>query len=201
MNQEKLLKTLEGLHTIETVMEALNLKRQSAINIISKLKKEGYVTTSGGPRKHLYKITPYKQRPRRDGMFDLLNRYNKNFRLSPWYDHQVHGRYRVEDAILDAIDTKSFRAILATLRLFNHIKDWPYLYREAKKRESWQKVGALCDVGRAHFKMGRMPKHYSAPHTKEWNQMTRLNDRGNFPPIAKKWKVFIPFNEHDVMEV
>ena len=201
MKPEDIAKKLEGLHTVETVMEELGMKRQSTINLLCRLKKEGYVTTIAGPRKHLYKITPYKQRKRREGMFDILNKYNPNFKLNYWYDHQVHGKYGVEDAILAAIDTRSFRAILATLRLYAHVTDWPYLYREAKKRGSWQKVGALYDVARMHLRTSRIPLRYSPSPTFSWSQMTQLKDRGNFPQIQEKWKVFIPFNAQDILEV
>lgn len=200
MDHEKMLIKLEGLHTAETVAETLGMKRQSAINLLSRLKKQGFVTTSGGPKKHLYKITPYKQLPRQMGMFDLLNKHNPNFQINHWYDHQVHGTYTVEDAILDAIDTQNFRAILATMRLFNAITNWPYLYNEAKKRGTWQKVGALYDVARLHMRVRRMPIVY-APHASAWFSLTQLRDRGNFPLIQEKWKVHIPFNVHDIGQV
>ena len=62
MNQEEVLRTLEGLQTIETVAAALKVKKQSALNIVSKLKKHGYVTTTGGGKqKRLYKISQKKQ--------------------------------------------------------------------------------------------------------------------------------------------
>ena len=136
MKQDDVLKTLEGLHTIETVAEALNIKNQSALNLISKLKKQGYVTTRGGyKQKRLYKIT--KQRKRDKGMFDIINKYSP-MKLAPWYDHQVHGAYGPEEALIDALQTQSFRAILASMKLFNHITDWPKLYNLAKKKDCWQ---------------------------------------------------------------
>src|SRR3989338_1651853 len=135
MEQEGMLKKIEGLQTVETIMEKLKIKRQSAINIVSRLRKQGYATTRGGGKKiRLYRITQTKQRKREIGMFDILNRYNQNFQLREWYDHQVHGKYTAEDAIVDAIQTGSFRAILATLRLFNHVTDWPRLYRLAREK-------------------------------------------------------------------
>ena len=78
MDQNELLLKLEGLQTVETTAEALNIKKQSALNIISRLKKQGYVTKSGGNRqKRLYKITARKQRKRDQGMFDIINKYSK----------------------------------------------------------------------------------------------------------------------------
>src|SRR3989338_1001322 len=132
MNQEETLKAIEGLQTIETVADALNLKKQSALNLISRLKRQGYVTVSGGrQQKRLYKITARKQRKRDLGMFDIINKYS-TMKLAPWYDHQVHGHYGPEEALIDAIQTQSFRVILASMKLFNHITDWPKLYKLAK---------------------------------------------------------------------
>ena len=102
MDQAELLLQLSGLQTIETVAKALHIKRQSALNVISRLKKEGYITVQGGgKRKRLYTITATKQRPRQIGMWDILNQHNPNFKLNPWYDHQVHGGYSVEEALIE----------------------------------------------------------------------------------------------------
>ena len=161
MNQADLLQLLEGLHTVETVADALKIKKQSALNLLAKLKKQQYVTVSGGGKqKRLYKITQTKQRPRVPGMFDIINKYSP-LKLNPWYDHQVHGKYGPEEALVDAIQTQSFRAILASMRLFGHITNWPRLYHLAKQKNSWQKVGALYDVAKLFFKVKKMPEKYN----------------------------------------
>jgi len=197
----ELLRKIEGWHTPETLASDLNIKRQSAINLISRLKKEGYVKTMiGGRRKRIYMIKARKQRERDPGMFDIINKYStKSMQLAEWYDHQVHGKYTAEDAIVDAVQTGSFRAILATLRLFNHIKNWPKLYRLANEEGNWQKVGALYDTSRLYFKARKMPKKYNNPNSKNWKQLTQLKDRNNFPDIQKKWHVYMPFNEKDIL--
>ena len=193
---DSILKKLEGIHTVETVAEALRIKRQSAINLLSRLKKEDYVTVSGGGRqKRLYTVTIRKQRKRADGMFDIINRYSR-IKVSPWFDHQVHGSYGPEEALIDAIETKSFRTILASLRLFSHIKEWPKLYMLAKKKGCWQKVGALYEVARTCIKAGKMPSRY-VQGGKKWDALTQLR-KMNFPGIANKWCVYIPFNEKDL---
>src|SRR3989344_8376183 len=161
MYKDEILWKLEGLQTVETVMEKLSITKQSAINLLSKLKKEQHVTVQGGGRlKRLYKITMRKQLPRVLGMFDIINKYSPHMKLAPWYDHQVHGRYGPEEALIDAIQTENFRVILASLRLFNHIKDWPRLYKLAKERDCWPKVGALYDVARMFFRVRKMPVKY-----------------------------------------
>lgn len=201
MPDEELLKTLEGLHTVETVAEALNIKRQSALNLLSRLKKEGYVTVSGGGKqKRLYKITTIIQRKRSPGMFDVLNKYSP-MKLMPWFDHQVHGLYGPEEALIDALETKNFRAILASLRLFNHITDWPKLYRLAKQAGSWQKIGALYDVAKKFFRVKKMPQKYAEVETgKFWVTLTQIKKK-NFLPLSSKWKVYIPFNQKDLEEI
>ncbi len=195
------LRKIEGLQTLETVAKALNIKTQSALNLISKLKKQQYATVKGGGRKiRLYKITLIKQLPREEGMFDILNKYNPKFKLNPWYDHQVHGKYTVEDVIVDAIKTESFRAILATLRLFNHVTDWKRLYQLAKENDCWQKVGALYDVARMFIKVRKMPEKYKHNKFKKWQFFTILRKK-NFTEISNKWRVFIPFNKNDLDKI
>src|SRR3990167_3752617 len=188
MMQEETLKAIEGLQTVETVADALNLKKQSALNLISKLKKQGYVTVSGGR----------KQRKRNFGMFDIINKYS-SMKLAPWYDHQVHGHYGPEEALIDAIQTQSFRVILASMRLFNHITNWSKLYKLAMEKDCWQKVGALYDVARLYFRVREMPAYYLKYKSGAWQRLTQLK-KTNFPEIAKKWLVFIPFNEKDMRE-
>lgn len=199
MNKEETLKAIEGLQTIETVAEALNIKKQSALNLISRLKRQGYVATSGGrQQKRLYKITARKQRKRNFGMFDIINKYS-HMKLAPWYDHQVHGKYGPEEALIDAIQTQSFRVILVSMKLFNHITDWPKLYKLAKEKDCWQKVGALYDVARLYFKVRKVPVRYLKYKSEKWQRLTQLK-KINFPSITKKWRVYMPFNEKDMRE-
>lgn len=198
------IRRIEGLQTVETAQEALGLTRQSTINLLSKLKKEGHVTTTGGGKQpRLYKVTRYKQLARKKGMFDLLNECNPHFKLAEWYDHQVHGEYTIEDAIIDAIQTGSFRAILATLRCFNHVTDWKKLYREAKKRESWNKVGALYDVARLFFRTRRMPARYRKVVEKGKASLIKgyRTREEKFKPIEREWGVSIPFQFGDIKKV
>ena len=203
MDQEEILKTIEGLQTIETVAEALNIKKQSALNLISRLKRQGYVTTSGGrQQKRLYKITTRKQRKRDLGMFDIVNKYSP-MKLAPWYDHQVHGHYGPEEALIDAIHTQSFRVILASMRLFNHITDWPKLYKLAKEKDCWQKVGALYDISKMYFRVKKMPLRYqNQKFIKKQFLIKRYNTTEKiYNPIKNKWNVEIPFQTGDIGKV
>jgi len=205
MDKEEVLKELEGFQMLEDIMRKLNLTKQSAINLVSKLKKEGYarVIFGGGKRKRNYHISQKKFRPRSPGMYDILNKYNSaGFQLSVYTDHQVHGKYTVEDAIIDAIQTKSFRKILATLRLFPHIKNWPRLYKLAKEKNCWQKVGALYDVSRLYFRSSRMPLRYECgKFNKKYFIRKYMTKEEKFIPIKKKWKIEIPFRKGDIDKI
>ncbi len=205
-HRDELLKRLDGLQTIETASELLGRSRQSTLNLLSKLKKEGYVTLwqGGGRKKRIYKITTIKQRPRLPGMWDIINKYSPNFQPRPWYDHQVHGIYGPEEALIDALQTQSFRIILASMRLFNHITDWPKLYRLAKEKDCWQKVGALYDVARLFLRVKKMPERYR--RQKKWlRRLFLIRDyetkEKDFYPIEQFWNVPIPFRKGDFDKV
>ena len=200
INENKLLE-LEGLHTVETVAKQLGITRQSALNVISKLKKQGYVTTrGGGKQKRLYTITAYRQRKRDPGMFDIINKYSP-MKLNPWYDHQVHGNYGAEDALVDAVQTKSFRAILASLHLFRHIKDWKKLYQLAKEKDCWQQIGALYDLARKYFRVKKMPDRYMMYNFKNKKYLIKDYDENDFIDISRRWKVKMPFKKGDITKV
>ncbi len=202
MEQNELLLKLEGLQTVETVAKALNIKKQSALNLISRLKRQGYVTKSGGNRqKRLYKITARKQITREKGMFDIINRHSK-IKLAPWYDHQVHGKYGPEEALIDAVQTQSFRVILASMSLFSHITDWRILYNLAKEKDCWQKVGALYDLAKLYFRIKKMPLRYqNQKFIKKQYLIKRYNTTEKmYNPIKNKWNVEIPFQIGDIIK-
>lgn len=198
------LRKLDGLQTIDTIMETLGIKKQSALNLITQMRKNQNLTiwSRGNGKKKIYKITMRKQLPRVPGMFDILNKYSP-MKLAPWYDHQVHGVYGPEEALIDAIRSESFRAILASLRLFAHIKDWNKVYRLAKKYDCVQKVGALYDVARLHFKVRRMAglNIISKFRKKIYLIKTYPTKEELYTPIEKKWKVSIPFRMGDILKV
>ncbi len=201
-NLNEILWKIEGLQTVETAAKELNLSRQSAINLLSRLKKMEYVTVSGGGKqKRLYKITMVKQRKRQPGMFDIINKYSP-MKLNPWYDHQVYGEYGPEEALIDAIQTRSFRVILASLRLYGHIKDWKKLHKMATEKGVWQEVMALYELARMHF---RVKKIYPYPKMKDFKKKHLIKDyityETDFKPITKKWKVYIPFRKGDLDKV
>ena len=202
MEDIKLLRRIEGLHTIETLQKELNLTKQSTINLISKLRKEEYITlfAGGGKKKRIYRITARKQRKRQEGMFDIINKYSPNMKIREWYDHQVHGVYGPEEALIDALQTQSFRLILASMRLFNHIKDWKKIYKLAKENNCWQKVGALYDVARKIIRVRRMDKRTREGLLRNGKEKYIIKPfrSKHFKDVEKEWNVYIPFNVQDL---
>lgn len=200
MVDEKMLVRIRGLHTVDSLAKTLNMSRQSALNLVSRLKKEGYIETSGGGRqKRFYKITTTRQRPRQEGLFDIINRHSP-MKVVPLYEHQVHGRYSEEDALIDALETKNFRVILAGLRLFGHIKNWKKLYELALKKESWPKVYALYELSKQFIRVRKMPAKYRHCRAAGWMAVTQLKTK-NFPELSEKYKVYIPFSRKDMEEI
>ncbi len=201
MHPYETLRKLEGLQTVETAAQLLSITRQSALNLLCRLRKEGHVTVDGGGRrKRIYNVTMRRQLPRVPGMFDIINRHSP-MKILPWYDHQVHGRYGPEEAIVDAVETQKFRVILASLRLFSHVRDWPRLYAYAQEKGCWRKVGALYDVARMFFRVRTMPERYrKAERVRGRVPLTQLR-KDNFPAIARHWSVYLPFNEHDLKAI
>ena len=122
-------------------------------------------------------------------------------KLNPWYDHQVHGTYGPEEALIDAIQTKSFRIILASIHLFKAIKDWKKLYMLAKEQDCWQQVGALYDVAKIHLKIRKMPeRYYKHNKPRKWKLLTQLKKKSQ-PEISKKWHIYVPFSKHDMVKI
>jgi len=199
INEKQLLR-ISGLQTAESVAEKLKITRQSALNLVSRLKKAGHVVSSGGGKqKRIYTITTTKHRIKQEGLFDMINKYSP-MKVVPLYDHQVHGRYTPEDALVDALETKNFRVILASMRLFGHINNWSKLYAVARKKDCWKKLCALYSVAKQFVRVRKMPKKYELNAGNGWVQITQLKTK-NFPEISEKYKVYIPFNKQDMEEI
>lgn len=204
MTDLETLKMLKGLQTIETIQKITNLSRGSSLNLVSRLKKEGYLSKRGGAhQKRIYKITTLKQRTYpNEGMFGLINKYSK-LKLRPHFRHIVHGAYAEEDALIDAVKLRSFRVILASLRLFNHIKDWKKLYTLSELNKIEPVVGALYDLARKNFRVRKMPRKYYKLLLRKAKKKVHLLDikSNDFIDLEKKWKVTIPFSKKDLDEL
>ncbi len=147
-------------HTVETLAKSRGITRQAAINFISRLKKKGLVTASGGGhQKKIYTITALPQTAT-NGFYDVVNRYADN-KLVPAFKHYVHGAYTIENAIIDGILLNDERTREATKALFNHVTNWQQLFALAKKKEIEQNVRQLYAEARTTRRVRRIPKRYA----------------------------------------
>lgn len=206
MKPEKLADRLRGMHTIESVAEELGITRDSALNTVSRLRKEGFVRTQGGGRqKRVYVISPMKDVKRETSMFDIINRYSR-IKLVPLFRHAAYGRYTVENALVDAVVTRDFRTVLAALCLFNHVKDWKRLHSLARKKCVEKEVGALYETARTVIKTRRMPANILNSMRRSAKRKTELirglrTDVEELERIGANWKVVIPFRKADLEEI
>ena len=150
---------LEGKYTVETLAKERNITRQSAINLISRLKERGYAKSSGGGRqKRIYTIKKLPLRPT-NGLYDVLNKYAKE-KLVPAFEHYVHGNYTTEKAIIDALDIGDARTMEAAKDMFMHVKDWKTLFHLAENKNLTAKLKEIYWQARTTRKVRRIPKRY-----------------------------------------
>lgn len=201
---EGTIRKLEGLHTLEGVQKKLGVQRSTAIKKLCQWRKEGYVETSGGGKQpRLYRVSCIKiPKLGYPGLYDIINQHSPIKLVKP-YEHRIIGRrLSIEEALVLAVNTGSFRVMLAALALFNKIQNWPRLYQLAKKKHLLRKIGALYDVARTLLRVRRMPKRTR-------DLMLRAKEKGkfiipglksdDFHTLETLWKVYIPFRRGDLM--
>lgn len=210
------VRLLEGRHTVESVQEELGLTRDSALNLLSRLKNEGYARVSGGGRqKRIYIISPKKTVRGENNLFDIINAYSK-IKLVPLFKHEAYGEYGVENALVDAVLTKNFRVLQAGLFLFNHIRDWKKLHSIARRKNVEQELGALYDCARVFIRTRKMPENIrksmlaAAKKIKKGENQKKAvkyllrelatNDK-RMKKISHKWNVMLPFSTQDMEEL
>jgi len=147
----------EGKYTVETFAKERNLTRQSAINLLSKLRKQGHVSTDRSG-KRIYTLTRLPKRPT-NGFYSVVNRYSPE-KLHPAFEHHVYGRYSIERAIIDGLKINDIRTRQATMHLFRHVNSWTELFALAKKHRMTEKVKELYREARTKTKTKTMPKRY-----------------------------------------
>ena len=197
-------KKLEGINTLKMVMKELNVRKSTAIKMLSLLRKEGFVETSGGGKKpRLYKISPIRIAGKEHlGLYDIINKYSKIKLFKP-FEHKVMDRkLSIEEAIPMAVKEGNFRLVLASLGLFNFVKNWSKLCFYSKKYNVARKLGALYDVTRTIMKTRKMDNRTRKALLKGKDKnkfIIKPHKAKDFKEIGKKWKVYIPFNRADLM--
>ena len=205
MKSIEIAKKLEGIHTLNTAARVLEVKKSTAIKIVSILRKEGFVETSGGGKKpRLYKISPLRIAGKEHlGLYDIINKYSK-VKLREPYTHKIIDRnLSVEEAIPMAVKEgeKNFRLVLAALGLFNYINRWSKLCSYAKEYNVARKVGALYDVARTIIKVKRMDKRTRKALLKGKDKsrfIIKPHKPNYYKEIEKMWGVYIPFHKSDL---
>lgn len=161
----------EGKYTVETFAKKQGLQRQSAINLLSKLKAKGLVQTSGGGRqKRIYAISK-KHQVKTNGFYDVVNKYSPE-KLIPAFEHNVFGRYTIEHAIIDGIQIGDLRTLEATKYLFNQVNNWKRLFDLAKKKGVVNEVYELYTKAKKTIKCKTMPKRYHKIHSTRYKFRT-----------------------------
>ena len=191
------LKKIEGLRTIEEIEELLSITHNYALKLVYKLRKQGYLrSTGGGKQKRIYKITTYKQ-TQSNGMFDIINKYS-NIKVQPVFKHITTGKYTEEDALIDAIKLKNRRTLLASLSLFNHIKDWRKLSALARKYKIGPQLGCLYGLARTAIKTRRMPENINNSLKRNIPKITAQLSDEKSDIINKEWNCAVPFSKEDL---
>jgi len=197
-----LLKKLEGIQTIETVMDALDVDRKKAIYYISRLRKAGYVKTKKlSNNKRVYNIS-FENRLKGTSYYEIINKYSP-VKISTSITYKIYGKTpSFEETLVYAVKTQSFRTILAALALFRKIDDWTTLYQLAKSNHIERQVGALYDLVRKIMLTRRMSgkfRHYALPNkNSQWEYVIPKIKSDDFKDVEKVWKIYLPFNKKDL---
>lgn len=200
----EIVRKLEGLQSVESIMKILGVKRKTAINYISELRKRGYVEYySAGRNKRIYKISVIKSKLGGENLYEIINKYSK-IKVNESCKHIFHNKkLKVEEALVLALKTQNFRLIIASLNLFNHIKNWKLLNEVAKKHRVQRQIGALYDVTSLFIKIKKMDNRIKKSMLKGKGDKyiyDKIKTK-EFFNIAKKWKVEIPFKKNDLIRL
>lgn len=150
---------MERIYTVEKFAEEKKIRKQSALNLLCKLKKQGLVHVSGGGKqKRLYKIFSTPKR-NTNGFYEIINKYSPE-KLVPRFQHYVYGKYTVEHAILDGLKINDIRTREATMHLFRNVKDWKLLFNLAEKEKLKKELIILYQEAKKKTRVKKMPTRY-----------------------------------------
>lgn len=204
MKKNDLLKKLEGVQTVETVMSTLGVSREKAIYSVHRLNKEGYVKKRRAPSKKRVYFISRENRLGGTGYYEIINK-DSPVKLSLAETSRIYGReVAPEEALVFAITTKKARVVLASLSLFRRISDWKLFYRLAKEKGVVRKAGALYDLSRKFMRTRRMDgrlRRMMLPKKGDGFEYIvdglRTTD-AEFGKIQDLWRVYIPFSRGDM---
>ena len=199
-----LTQKLEGIYTLESIMETLKVDRSTAMNYVSKLRKQGYVKTkrtSSGKR--IYSISRLNKIGGKS-YYEVLNQISP-IKLSESETYKVYGRdITYEETLVYAIKTGKLRVVLSSLALFKHINNCTQLSELARKDGMQRQACALYELARSTMKVRKMGKKFlktGLPKAGDTYLYIIPNlESKDFVEIQQKWKVYLPFNKEDLWE-
>ncbi len=197
-------KKLSGLQTASTISKNLGVEKRTAVNYAWRLRKEGYLTSTGGGRSiKFYRISPLKFKGKKGySLYGLINKYSR-VKLNTSKDYIIHAKREPppEEILVRAISSNEYRLMIASLALFNKINNWSNLRILAEEYKIGRNVGALYDVARKFIRVRRMDektrKALLKSNGKKFLFGYKIKSK-NFQDIEKRWRVFIPINKHDM---
>lgn len=201
MHIDELYNRLKGMHTVESIQRVLGVSRQMAIYYVHRLRKAGYVRTTGGAGKvRIYRVN---RRYALGGISyeDVISRFTP-IKLYTG-DRLIHGRVpSVEETLVYTLKQGTPRFSLASLWLFNRIDDWQSLYQQARKAQVLPLLVALYDIARLHMRVRRMPARFRTYAKRHIAPMPSSGFRSrSFQDIEDRWQVHIPLNKADIRSV
>ena len=202
MDSQTLLKKIEGIQTIKSIMELLNVDKSKAIYYIYKLRKEGYVKTKAASDKSRIYYIYRKNKLGGTSYYEIINIYSP-IKLAESTFYKIYGRKpSLEETLIFAIKTKKVRVITASLSLFKNIKNWTLLGKLARKNKVERSVGALYDLSRKIMKTKKMSeqlrKSILPKKNSKWAYMIEGFKSKDFISIEEIWKIRIPLNMADL---
>lgn len=151
---------MEGIYTLEQIQKERGIARQSAINLVHKLKKKGLLYKKGGGKQVRFYYIREKPIEKENGMYEIISKYTP-IKLNPSIKHIVYGKkYGVEQAIIDCLSIGESRYSLAASFLLNHIKDWKKLKSLLAQKHMGKKFDKLFNIARGSIKVRRPPGYF-----------------------------------------
>lgn len=199
-----LLRKLEGIQTIESVMHTLKINRQKANYYVHRLRKQNYVKTRRlSNKKRVYNIS-FDNRLRGSSYYEIINK-NSPVKIVIPKTYKIYGKEPTfEETLIYAIKTSSLRTILASLALFKKIDNWSRLYKLAKENHIESQIGALYDLAREVMRTRRMTRRFrknALPKDHyDFRYIIPSLKSKDFKEIEKTWKIYLPFNKKDLEE-
>ena len=201
MNIEGIAKKLKGLQTVSSISKVLNVDRRTAINYAWKLRKSEYLENVYGGKVKIYRINSLIKKKTGYSLYEILNE-NSKVKVTVRENYIIHSSKKpsIEEVLARAIASNEFRIVLASIGLFNRIKNWSRLKHFARSYTIERKVGALYDVARETIKVRKMDERTrkSLLNSKGSSYIIKPLRSKSFKNIEKEWKVFIPFNKQDL---